>query len=199
MSLILPLAYLPPVSYFSALASGKEVVLESAEHFIKQTIRNRCRIAGANGTLLLTVPVEHDNRWRKPIRDLRVSTSGDWNRLHWRSIVSSYGKSTYFMFYEEPLRQALLKKHTFLWDLNTELLNLLAGWIRVPAPIGNTDEFMPNYEEGKDFRNYWDTENKYTTEPKAYYQVFSDRHGFQRDLSAIDLLFNTGPEARSFI
>jgi hypothetical protein len=199
MSLILPIAYFPPVSYFSALASGQEALLESEEHFVKQTLRNRCRIAGANGTLLLTVPVEHDNRWRKPIRDLRVSTSINWNRIHWKSIVSSYGKSTYFMYYEEQLRKALLKKHVFLWDLNTELLNLLAAWIRVPLPAGATDEYLQRHEGGTDLRHRWDSEKNTASEPKPYYQVFSERHGFREDLSAIDLLFNTGPDAGSFL
>lgn len=199
MPLILPVSYLPPVSYFKALTSGQAVLLESAEHFVKQTLRNRCRIAGANGMLTLTVPVEHDNRWRKPIRDLRISAPGEWNRRHWKSIVSAYGKSTYFEFYEERLRQSLLKKHTFLWDLDLELMTLLAGWMKVPMPVGFTEQYLPDYGEGNDLRNTWNTASPPVPEFKSYYQVFSERCGFLPDLSVIDLLFNTGPDANSHL
>lgn len=199
MPLILPTSYLPPVSYFSILASGQEILLESNEHFIKQTLRNRCRIAGANGVLTLTVPVEHDNRWRKPIRDLRISASGDWNRQHWKSIVSAYGKSTYFTFYEERLRQAFLKHHVFLLDLNMELLTLLCGWVNVPVPAGCTETYNDSYRTGTDFRNSWDGSMRTTEGVKSYYQVFAERHGFLPDLSVIDLLFNTGPDAKAHL
>ena len=30
---------------------------------------------------------------------------------------------------------------------------------------------------------------------KPYFQVFSQKHGFQPDLSIMDLLFNEGPES----
>ena len=32
-------------------------------------------------------------------------------------------------------------------------------------------------------------------QPKAYYQVYQQRHGFLPNLSILDLLFNMGPES----
>ena len=31
-------------------------------------------------------------------------------------------------------------------------------------------------------------------EPKSYYQVYQQKHGFLANLSVLDLLFNMGPE-----
>jgi hypothetical protein len=46
------------------------------------------------------------------------------------------------------------------------------------------------------------TDHRFDFEPsfkspslKPYYQVFSDRHPFQSNLSSLDLLFNLGPKA----
>jgi len=34
---------------------------------------------------------------------------------------------------------------------------------------------------------------------KPYWQVFAPKHGFQKDLSIMDLLFNEGPQAISWL
>jgi hypothetical protein len=34
---------------------------------------------------------------------------------------------------------------------------------------------------------------------KPYFQVFSPKHGFQSDLSIMDLLFNEGPDSILFL
>ena len=58
MSLILPTAYLPPLSYIEVLMS-EPTMIEQMETFEKQTFRNRSLIRDANGELVrLTVPVK---------------------------------------------------------------------------------------------------------------------------------------------
>ena len=46
--MILPTAYLPPLSYLQALMS-EPVTIEQMETFEKQTFRNRCLIRDAKG------------------------------------------------------------------------------------------------------------------------------------------------------
>ena len=36
-------------------------------------------------------------------------------------------------------------------------------------------------------------------EMEEYYQTFSDKHGFMKDLSILDLLCNKGPESLTYI
>jgi hypothetical protein len=195
LTCIVSTSYLPPVSYFRTLARHGSYLLEAHEHFVKQTIRNRCEIAGANGTLTLTVPIAHADRWRTPIRELKISGTA-WKQQHWRSIFSAYGKSAFFTYYADELEQILFRSHVFLWDLNLELTEKLSGWLQLPTKMAVTSEYVASYPDLVDFRNFRVDKRK---EERPYYQIFSERHGFKGDLSAIDLLFNTGPEARSFI
>ena len=50
-------AYLPPVSFFTAIKNGGDVVIEQYDNYCKQTYRNRCVIATAGGRQTLTIPV----------------------------------------------------------------------------------------------------------------------------------------------
>ena len=55
--------YFGPVEWYSQLYRADHVLLEACESFIKQTYRNRCVIATANGPQTLTVPVEHASKY----------------------------------------------------------------------------------------------------------------------------------------
>ena len=92
-------------------------------------------------------------------------------------------------------RTIIMRDKDLIAFLNKEKKNPLFSTIEVePLTYKELQEETKYY-----FSRFWDKENDSSKEPKSYYQVFSDRHGFQKDLSAIDLLFNTGPEARSFL
>lgn len=60
--IILSSAYLAPVEYYAKLYSHDTVYVERFDNYMKQTYRNRCVIASANGTLALTVPTEKQMR-----------------------------------------------------------------------------------------------------------------------------------------
>lgn len=51
-------AYLAPVQYYCKLFQYEQVYIETEENYLKQTYRNRCHIAGANGVLPLSIPIE---------------------------------------------------------------------------------------------------------------------------------------------
>jgi hypothetical protein len=200
MTLLLPTAYFPPVSYLKNLLNEDAVQIEGHEHYVKQSIRNRCEIFGANGRLRLTVPVEHNNRWRLPIKEIRLRNDEPWKRLHLKSIRSAYGKSPFFEYYEEELEKTFEVEHTFLFEWNYATLQLLLKWLKVEKEISFTDDFLPYSDESWDARMIFDRseneiENNSRIKHAAYYQVFESRHGFQSNLSCMDLIFNTGPDA----
>ena len=56
---LLTTTYFGPVEWYQQLNRADVVYLEACESFIKQTYRNRCIIATANGQQALTVPIEH--------------------------------------------------------------------------------------------------------------------------------------------
>ena len=66
MKILLPIFYLPPISWFSEfLKEENEVVLEQFENFPKQTYRNRTNVYGANGKLSLIIPIHHTGEANK--------------------------------------------------------------------------------------------------------------------------------------
>ncbi|MGN1260735.1 MAG: WbqC family protein, partial [Alloprevotella sp.] len=72
-AVLLTSAYLPPVHYFTKLYAAPHIYMECYDHFVKQTYRNRCVIAGPDGPLTLTLPVEHGDKAARPCtRDIRL-------------------------------------------------------------------------------------------------------------------------------
>jgi len=61
MDLIIHPNYLPSTSQFLLMVNSKKIVFEINDHFLKQTYRNRTHIYGANGKLLLSIPVIHSH------------------------------------------------------------------------------------------------------------------------------------------
>ena len=94
---LLSTTYFGPVQWYQKLNAGHTVYIEACETYAKQTFRNRCVIATANGTQALTVPVERPadiELNRCPIRDLRISDHGRWRQLHWNALQSAYSESS---------------------------------------------------------------------------------------------------------
>src|SRR3954471_10142219 len=96
-------AYLPPISYISSILKSDVLILEKHEHYIKQTYRNRTLICTPQGLHPLIIPVEHTDLYKKPIHQVRISYDAPWQKIHWRTLVSSYRNSPYFEFFEDEL------------------------------------------------------------------------------------------------
>jgi len=195
--MILSSAYLPPIEYFQKIISAESVIIEKHEHFVKQTYRNRCCILGSNGIQSLSVPLLNTHE-KTLISEKKISYAQNWQRLHWRSISSAYANSPYFIYYSDELQPFYEKKFEFLFEYNTELLNVLLKLLKIKTEIKFTEAFSG--ETSNDFRNTISPKNKTGKQNfKPYTQVFSDKHPFTPNLSLIDLLFNMGPDAKEFI
>ena len=60
---LLSSAYFAPIQWFQKLNRYDLCLIEQHDHFVKQTYRNRCVIATANGQQTLSIPVENfDNK-----------------------------------------------------------------------------------------------------------------------------------------
>ena len=189
-------AYLAPVQYFTKLASFNEIRIEAEENYPKQTYRNRCLIASANGIQALTVPVEKLEALKSPTRDIRVSNHGNWRHLHWNALVSAYNMSPFFEYYADDFRPFYEKKYEFLIDYNDALQYTICNLTDIHPDIKYTTKYEPLVEN--DFRNVIDPRHPIADEtftPAVYYQVFKEKHGFLPNLSIVDLLFNMGPES----
>ena len=188
-------AYLPPVSYFAVLLHAENVWLEACENYVKQSYRNRCRIATANGVETLSIPVESNSGQKNPIRDVRISTHGNWQLTHWRAITSAYMNSPFFEYYQDDFRPFYENKWTFLWDYNHELLTLILQLLNENPKIILWEIYQDKSNEINDLREIIHPKKDPVFLSKSYYQVFENKFGFLPDLSIIDLLFNMGNEA----
>ncbi|MDD2286404.1 MAG: WbqC family protein [Paludibacter sp.] len=190
-------AYLAPVEYYLVLTNADEILLEQYEFFVKQSYRNRCVIATANGLMDLTIPVEKSEGGKILIRDVRVSRHGNWQIQHWRSIESAYNSSPFFEFYADDLVCFYERKWNFLWDFNLELQQKMLELIDSQPEIKLTTTYVRHFSDDvKDLRaGIHPKKEPGMNHFQPYYQVFQEKYGFQQNLSILDLLLNMGNEA----
>ena len=255
---LLSTTYFGPIQWYQKLYRYDSVVIEQYESFQKQTYRNRCIIATTQGPLSLTVPVERwkveGGGWKENssaagsilpppstlhpplIKSLRISNHGNWRRNHWNALVSAYGDSPFFDYYQDYLRPFFEEpsgEPPYLIDFNQSILQCvcslldiqpnvslstqftptqLSGECRVESvefatalessaagsPVGNSKLYTLNSKLIRDFREAIRPKHPAPDpdfQPRPYYQVFQQKHGFLPNLSILDLLFNMGPEA----
>lgn len=200
-SAIFPLFYLPPVGYFSGLKDfDYNFLLEKEEHFPKQTYRNRARIYSPNGHLDLIIPVIKGSKVHTKIKDVKISNDFNWQRLHWKSFESCYRNAAYFEFYEDEFSHFYHTKFEYLFDYNLQLLEWLFKQLKKEPSFGFTTEYIKEVDPALDFRSKIHFKQPTTAaEFKPYFQVFDDREGFKPNLSIVDLLFNQGPQTKSYL
>ncbi len=192
---LLPAAYLPSVEYFAELLCGNCVV-DLGEHFIKRSERNRTRILATDGVMELTAQVQHANRPRQPMRDMRLDYSKRWQHQHWGAILSSYKGSPYFDYYAPEFEPFFRREFDFLADYNLQLIATLCRLAQIGEPhISET--YLDASSDDLDLRPKHEKSPAFTAEP--YVQVFADRFPFAENLSFIDLLFAEGPACVSVL
>lgn len=202
--LLLSTAYFPPVQYLSKIKMYDEIFIEQYENFGKQSYRNRCEIMSANGIIPLSVPVEKANS-KTLIRDLKIVYQTNWQKLHFKGIESAYKNSPYYEYYIDDFMPFFEKKEKFLLDLNSAILEVALHFIKLSKTINYTDDYIRENTPGyQDLRNVLHPKASHRREdlefiPRPYRQTFSDRFPFHPNLSLLDLLFNTGPEAIKYL
>lgn len=197
---ILPLFYLPPIEYFSKLIEYNDnLIIENAEHFQKQTYRNRASIHSPNGKLDLIVPLVRGAKTHTLAKDVKISYDFNWQRLHWMSLETSYRSSAYFEFYEDDLSVFYMKKYNFLFDYNEQLLHLILKFLKLDLIYKYSDEFEKEHPDLADFRNNIHPKRSSNIGVNTYFQVFEERNGFIPNLSIVDLLFNQGPQSKKYL
>ena len=196
---LLSSTYFGPIQWYQKL-HRMPCIIEQHDHFVKQTYRNRCVIATANGTQTLTVPIERYDGMKCAMRDIRISDHGNWRHLHWNALVSAYGETPFFEFYADDLRPFFEKRHTFLFDLNLDIMHTMCQLLDVRPQVTLSEQYivLPSEDDAVvDFRDAIRPKHPLPDadfNPTPYYQVRAQRHGFLPNLSILDLLFNEGPE-----
>jgi len=158
-------------------------------------------IPTTNGPLSLTIPTNHNTSLA--MKDIRISDHANWRHVHWNALLSAYGESPFFEYYQDDIRPFFEKKYEFLFDFNMETTEKMIELLDIRPKISITEAYIQSKElkeedESRDFRD--------ASRPKKprrdaefatqrYYQVYGQKYGFQPNMSILDLLFNEGNEA----
>ena len=188
--------YLPPVALLRHLHSAASILINTEVKFAKSGWHNRCKIAGPNGPLLLTVPVTGGRGIKKPLNEVCISYEERWQQVHWGSICAAYRKSSYFEFYEYLFRPYYEQRFDLLTELNDGLLRAVLKALTFSGSIQQATLDDTTMAPGI---NDTAIQHSVIINLRPYQQVFQHRHGFLPGLSIIDLIFNEGPAASAYL
>lgn len=214
--------YLPWLGYFDKISKSDVFVFLDNVQFKKNEWQNRNRIKTAQGWQWLTVPVIH--KFSQKICEVKINNTVSWKKKHLQALITSYSRAPFFKEHIPFFEQTYLQEWQRLVDINIHIILYLArafgldgkklvrasAYVFRDEPTERLIDICKNfggnvYLSGKDGGKYLNL----TLFEKEHIQViFQDyRHprypqlygDFEPYLSAIDLLFNSGPESLSIM
>lgn len=198
MNILIHPTYFPNIAHFTAIVKAKEVTFEMDDNFLKQTYRSRTYIYASNGKLLLNIPVIHTQKNRQKYRDVKIAQDTNWQLLHWKSLISAYSTSPFFEFYKDELQPLFEMKTNFILDFNLKCFEIICDCLQLDINQSKTATYQKIVDNKQDFR-YLVNAKSQSPQFENYTQVFSNKHGFINNLSILDLLFNEGTNAITYL
>ncbi len=215
--------YLPWLGLIDRIEQCDIFVILDNVPYSKNYFYNRNRIKTSKGWMWLTIPVLFTGRFGQLIKDIKIDNTQDWRRKHLRSIYYEYKKSPYFDFFYPPLKELLNTDWENLSDLSSESMILLVNLFGLSKQIvkasdlqvdGAKENLLINicmklkadiYLSGPDGKSYLNLNNWNNKGIRVVFQDFKHPkypqlfNGFIPQMSAIDLLFNCGPESLNIL
>ena len=223
---ILQPSYIPWRGVFDQINRADVFVFYDDVQYDKHGWRNRNQIKTAQGKQWLTIPVHSSGVVENstPIRQVQIDWSKAWNKAHWKSLESAYGRAPFFHKYAEMLEPFYQRQDVFLADLTIALTIALAREIGIAhtrfmrsSELGaggqKTDRLVEiltklgaqHYISGPSAQDYIEPDKfakaGISLEYMDYnYPPYAQLHPpFDGNVSILDLLFMTGPEALKYI
>lgn len=221
---ILQSNYIPWKGYFDLIASVDEFVLYDDMQYTRRDWRNRNQIKTPQGAQWLTVPVLAKGKYHQKIRETEIDGT-DWAAMHWKALAQNYRKAPHFAQIAEWLAPLYLQEPvTHLSQLNRRFIEAICTFLGIQTTITNSWDY--NLPEGKTERlagvcvQAGGTEYISGPAAKNYIveKVFADLNikltwfdyagypeypqlwgGFDHAVSILDLLFNCGDKAPSYM
>jgi hypothetical protein len=218
-------SYIPWKGFFDLLNCADEVVLLDDVQYTRRDWRNRNRIKTPQGPVWLTIPVEVKGRYHQTIRETRIADTR-WSRRHLDSLRHSYARAPHFAQYETVLEEAYAEagSRDSLSDVNEGLIRLVCGLLGIETAIRSSADFCledgpterlvsicvqagaDRYLSGPSARAYLDES---LFEAAALEVGYVDYSGypeypqlhppFVHEVSVLDLLLHTGPDAHRYM
>jgi WbqC-like protein family len=216
--------YIPWKGYFDLIRAVDEFVLFDDVQYTRRDWRNRNKIKTPQGAAWLTIPVSTKGQYYEPIKSITASDLS-WTTRHWQTIAANYARARFFRNYAETIERAYREcVDTHLSAINFRFISTICGILGITTKItwsmdytlaeGKTERLVSICEQagadlylsGPAARDYidqtlFDAANvrlvyaDYTGYPE-YTQLFPP---FDHYVSALDLIFNEGPEATRYM
>jgi hypothetical protein len=221
---IIQSCYVPWKGFFDLIGRCDEYVIFDGVQYAKRHWHNRNRIKTAAGLEWLTIPVLSKGRYDQPIDEVEIEKP--WTEKHWRALELAYRRAPFFEVLAPTVRSWYERadKEKRLTDVNAlflrEIATLLGLGTRIvrdtayPSHGGKTERLLAiaraagadRYLSGPSAKAYLD-EAMFATagiavEWMSYgdYLEYPQLHGkFEHEVSVLDLLFSTGPDAPRFL
>lgn len=220
---ILQSNYIPWRGYFDIIGMVDEFIFHDDLQYTKQDWRNRNKIKTKNGLVWLTIPCGSNEK--RLINEVTLMDTS-WQKKHWDIIKANYMKAEFFNQYKEFFEDIYLSKVWYnLSDLNQYLIKKISiDILRLKPIFTNSTDYNPEgkkqfrvldlckksetdvYISGPAAKNYIDTalfiKNDISIEWMDYgnYQEYKQLFPpFNGNVSIIDLLFNVGDDAISYL
>lgn len=200
MNLLLHPTYFPDIRTFAAIIKYN-VIWEVKDNYQKQTYRNRCFVCTDQGKHMLNIPIKHTGgkNGRQKYSDVLVDTAYSWQRQHWRTLATAYRSSPFFEFYEDDIATVFKENIAHLLEFNLKTIEVVCDCLEVPMPVNKTAEYKVSPEDLEDARFLVEAKNQLPSKEPYYKQVFGHKHSFIGNLSILDLLFNEGTNALTYL
>ena len=199
MNILIHPTYCPSIATFVAIAKADSVVMEIQDNYQKQTYRNRCYIYAANGKLQLSIPVVFSQKNRQKYSEVKIANTYKWQDNHWKSLESAYRTSPFFEFYADELQPLFTETFDTILEFNLKCFELICDCLQLELDYSKTEVYDKEPKNTMDYRALLNAKKETIIPLKPYTQVFKAKHGFINNLSILDLLFNEGTNAVSYL
>ncbi|HMD89590.1 MAG TPA: WbqC family protein [Anaerolineaceae bacterium] len=223
---ILQPSYIPWRGYFHQIAKADVFVFYDDVQFDKRGWRNRNQIKTPKGKQWLTIPVYSKGSQTEhiPINQIKIVWDSPWNLDHWKAIQMAYSKAPYFDMYRAILDELYNQHPEYLADFTIETTITLAHALGINhtkflrsselnTSGQKTDHLIQvllavgasHYISGPSARDYIENDKfeqaGITLEYMTYnYPEYKQLYPpFEPQVSIVDLLFMTGPDAIEYI
>jgi hypothetical protein len=221
---ILQSCYIPWKGYFDLIGSVDVFVIYDDVQYSKNHWHNRNQIKTQHGLKWVTIPVSKSEGAFPQIDQVRIAEP--FARKHWASIAQAYAKAPFFKLYAEQIEALFLRAEAMdkLSDINAMFLvelskrlgfetrivmsnTLVAAGRRTDRLLSICQELGAGlYLSGPSAKDYFEGHKfeaagiGYTWMDYGGYQSYPQLHGdFEGAVTVLDLLFNTGPNARRYM
>ncbi len=216
--------YLPWIGLFSKIKQADCFVIMDTFQYTKDGITHRNKVRTNAGSGYLTIPIAKKFA-RAKIKDVELPLDRKWQEIHYQTIYQNYLKTDFFKYHADFFKELYQKNFPFLCQINVNIIRYLlkcfeinvevitASDLNLSPDLKHTDMIIAvlksigstTYLSGQSGRVYLEFEKFHQNNincrfVKFTHPVYKQRYpGFEPNMSAIDLLFNVGPQSSEVI